>query len=228
MNSLFIAQLQEIFFAHSNSSIAMGQSAYLKHKFQFLGIKKPQRSELEKIVISQHKIMHENDLIDLVCALWKLPYREFHYTALTILIKYKKLWTINMLPVLEMLITQNSWWDSVDTIATQMVGMFLQKYPDYQEYTNTWLMSNNIWLQRTALLYQLKYKKQTDTQRLFAYIKVLMHHKDFFIRKAIGWSLREYSKTNKQEVAEFLREHKAHLSNLSYREASKYLLTSQI
>jgi len=123
---------------------------------------------------------------------------------------------------LEQLIVQKSWWDTVDGLASWIIGTYFQLYPQtVVGVTEKWMNSGNMWLQRTSLIFQLKYKKNTDTQLLSNYILRLADRKEFFIRKAIGWVLREYSKTNKQWVKNFIQTNK--LSALSYREASKYV-----
>jgi 3-methyladenine DNA glycosylase AlkD len=120
------------------------------------------------------------------------------------------------------MITNKSWWDTVDFIATKLVGTYLVLYPcERKNYVNKWINSGNIWLQRTAILFQLKYKEQTDFELLTYIIRQLNHTDEFFINKAIGWALREYSKTNPVKVKEFIDS--VQLSNLSIKEGSKYL-----
>lgn len=116
------------------------------------------------------------------------------------------------------MITHQSWWDTVDFIATKLLGAYFKTYPEEKEkYVNKWLKSNNIWLQRSALLFQLKYKTDLDTVLLSCTITSLLGSKEFFINKAIGWVLREYSKSNPEWVIDFVNEN--HLTALSKREA---------
>jgi len=120
------------------------------------------------------------------------------------------------------MICQKSWWDTVDLIATNLVGKLFQKFPELILYYITkWATSENLWLQRTTLLFQIKYKDKTDAALLFKLIESFAGHPDFFIRKAIGWALREYSRTDPQLVAEFVKNHQ--LSSLSTKEAVKLL-----
>jgi 3-methyladenine DNA glycosylase AlkD len=122
----------------------------------------------------------------------------------------------------EYMIVNKSWWDSVDFLASNLVGPYLMKYPErITELTGEWMRSENIWLQRTCVLFQLKYRDQTDTVLLSSFIEQLKGSKEFFIRKAIGWALREYSKTNPEFVKSFVADQK--LSGLSEREALKWL-----
>ena len=124
--------------------------------------------------------------------------------------------------MLEFIITNKSWWDTVDFIASHLVGNYFKKYPDkIEEYINKWMLSKNIWLQRTALLFQLKYKVALNPVLLENIIKQFLYSKEFFINKAIGWILREYSKTNPQWVINFVKKYPLH--NLSKREALRLI-----
>src|SRR5690606_30371199 len=119
-------------------------------------------------------------------------------------------------------IVNQSWWDTVDAIATHCVGQYLQNYPELkEEYNAKWILSDNMWLNRTAIIFQLKYKEQTNFELLKNNIRHFAGEKEFFIKKAIGWALREYSKTNPSAIIKFLDEND--LQQLSIREASKYL-----
>jgi len=132
----------------------------------------------------------------------------------------------DFISVIEFMITNKAWWDTVDMIATHHVAALFRRFPEMiPVYTKKWLNSQNIWLQRTALLFQLKYKDKTDTTLLFDMIRKLAGHKDFFIRKAIGWVLREYSKTAPDAVIQFIDQNQ--LSPLSKREALKVISKKQ-
>ena len=120
------------------------------------------------------------------------------------------------------MITNKSWWDTVDFIASNLVGTYLKRFPGQTEtLTTQWMKSENIWLQRTCLLFQLKYKSETNTELLHQFINQLSASNEFFIRKAIGWILREYSKTNPDFVVDYVEKYP--LSGLSQREALKWL-----
>jgi 3-methyladenine DNA glycosylase AlkD len=138
------------------------------------------------------------------------------------LVKVKKQLQKEDITFIEELITTKSWWDSVDLIASHLVGEICKMYPELvYEHILKWSIDENMWLRRTSILYQLKYKENLDTEILEKVIKVNINDENFFIRKAIGWALREYSKTNKEWVGNFLNNNK--LSSLSIKEASKYL-----
>ena len=150
-----------------------------------------------------------------------MPEREFQYVAIDYMITVKDKFTPDDMETIEKLILTKSWWDSVDAINI-VVGHIAMKYPEVKEGILTkWMKSDNIWLNRVSIIFQLKYKEKTDTEFLS---KAILHNSgtdEFFINKAIGWALREYSKTNKEWVKEFIESND--LSALSVREGSKYL-----
>jgi len=179
-------------------------------------------------------------VLDVVKQLWAKPEREHQYFALEFLKENLNLMDESFLLELEVLITTKSWWDTVDMIASNVLGPFAQAYPKQTlPRIEQWIfvtpsvsnendsrksdLSGNMWLRRSAILFQLKYKKQTDHQLLFRYCKACAEESEFFIRKAIGWSLREYAKTDPQQVLDFVNQHKHILSPLSQKEALKHL-----
>jgi 3-methyladenine DNA glycosylase AlkD len=153
--------------------------------------------------------------------LWQQPEREFHHAAIFLSLRHRKQAVKEDLPLYERLITENSWWDTVDTVAPHLMGPLLLKFPELVSETKRWLSSSHLWLRRSAIIHQLRAKDKTDAERLFAYCSKLSHEKEFFIRKAIGWALREYAKTDAQAVLGYLET--ATLSPLSMREAKKHL-----
>jgi 3-methyladenine DNA glycosylase AlkD len=135
--------------------------------------------------------------------------------------KFIKKFPRDAIQFLEKLLTTKSWWDSVDSIAP-LAGEMARKYPELIDETmNHWSVDDNFWLRRSAILFQLKYKQQTNEDLLYDYIVKNADSKEFFIQKAIGWALREYSKTNPESVKAFIEGN--HLAPLSIREGSKYL-----
>ncbi len=150
-----------------------------------------------------------------------MPEREFQYLAIDYMEKVKDLFTPEDMENIEKLLTTKSWWDSVDAI-NKVVGHIVMKYPQTKEdVILKWIKSDNIWLNRIAIIFQLKYKEKTDTVFLSNAILYNCETTEFFINKAIGWALREYSKTNKEWVKEFIDNN--NLSKLSIREGSKYI-----
>ncbi|MGG0186849.1 DNA alkylation repair protein [Bacillus rhizoplanae] len=218
----FTESLQKHFEAHRNREKAEPMERYMKNHFPFLGIQTPERKQLFREVSQNTEVPKVAELPVILRELWALPEREFQMLALTLLDKYRKHLNETHLPLLEDLITTKSWWDSVDMLASHFVGLILAAHPHLIEpYVQKWMASNNMWLQRTCLLFQLKYKEKIDMKLLFSLIEQLSHSKEFFIQKAIGWVLREYAKTNPKAVWEFVQIH--HLAPLSKREGIKHI-----
>jgi 3-methyladenine DNA glycosylase AlkD len=194
----------------------------MRDQFAYLGIRAPALGgHLHKFLteIGRPDAASEVKVIE---GLWTLPEREYQYAALTILSKSRKTAPPERIELIEHLITTKSWWDTVDSLAANDAGMYFANYPErIQANTEKWMNSGNFWLQRTAILFQLKYKSKTDTSLLFDYIGRLSGEKEFFIRKAIGWALREYSKTDSAFVEQYVADHP--LSPLSAKEALKWL-----
>lgn len=154
--------------------------------------------------------------------MWTLPERDFQYIAIELLIKCKKQWNEKDILLFEQLIITKSWWDTVVFLATQVIGPWFLIFPQQNKtVTGKWNQSDNIWLQRMSLLFQLKYKKHTDHKLMFAYIKNLSGSDEFFVQKAIGWILGKNSKINAELILDFLNFHK--LKPLSKRETMKVI-----
>ncbi|MEK0420478.1 MAG: DNA alkylation repair protein [Bacteroidetes bacterium] len=196
-------------------------SRYMKYQFPFLGIQKPIRSKLEKDFIQKNKNQKFEILRRIIQELWEKPEREFQYTAMELMIK-SKIWkhkeAVNLL---HYCLTHKSWWDTVDLIAGRMVGPYFLTFPAKRDETiDNWMNADNMWLNRTTLIFQLNYKLKTDEGLLFACIEKHIGSKEFFIKKAIGWALRQYARTNPDAVLRFVDGH--NLSPLSKREALKH------
>ncbi|MBN2638371.1 MAG: DNA alkylation repair protein [Bacteroidales bacterium] len=214
----YVNMLIQEFERNADPLNAKGQKAYMKNQFDFLGIKAPIRQNIQKPFLVQTYLPAKTQLNTLVKKLWNQPYREYQYFGQELTLKYFKTFEKQDIKLLEFMITHKSWWDTTDFIAAKPVGSYLKIYPEERKtLTEKWLKSGNIWLQRTAILFQLKYKKDTDTELLSHVINSLTGSKEFFINKAIGWVLREYGKTNPQWVVEFTT--KTNLGKLSSKEA---------
>ncbi len=218
-----LEDLTLLFTQHSDAERASKMEAYMKHKFKYFGIPSPKRKSIQSEVFSHYKFTSETELKELVNLLWSQNEREFHYAALDILAKNKKLLQPNSIDFLENLIVHNSWWDSVDGLASQVIGPFFKKYPD-QKYLALlrWKNSDNMWLRRTCIIHQLGYKMDTDLDILTEMILLNNESKEFFLQKAIGWSLRQYAKYNPEWVIRFVEVNP--LKNLSKREALKNII----
>ena len=218
----YITPLVKLFRESTNPENAEPMKKYMKNKFEYLGIKKPLRAELEKNFYKECGKPELSEIKDIVRDLWELPEREFQYCAIGILRKFSKQFDESFVDLFEYLIITKSWWDTVDGIASWLVGDLFLKFPELIEQSaGKWMPSGNMWLQRTMLLFQLSYKEKTDEMLMGMCIMSLADSDEFFIQKAIGWILREYSKTDAQAVKNFVENNK--LKPLSKREAYKWL-----
>ncbi len=222
MNTNYFSPLLDLFEANKNDDNALKMAAYMKNKFSFYGIKSPLRKELQKQFLSDNGKLPPHTASKDIKQVWNDCNREVNYVIQDIL-RHKRYWDSDeSIELVEWLIVNKSWWDTVDALAVNCAGQYLRIHPEKIEYYNAkWISSDNIWLVRTAILFQLKYKEKTNFELLKSNIRLHSHQKEFFIKKAIGWALREYSKTNPSAVIKFLNENE--LQNLSIREASKYL-----
>jgi 3-methyladenine DNA glycosylase AlkD len=194
----------------------------MKDKFEFFGIKSVERKKLTKKFLAFHGIPSEEGYEEVIREMWGLPQRELQYAALNILERLVKKWIPVEIKLLEHLIVTKSWWDTVDWLATRIVGVRFRQNPELISSTHSrWIKSKNIWLQRVCILFQLKYKQETDEKLLFSTIQELSESDEFFIQKAIGWALREQSKTDPAVVQKFIDENE--LAPLSRREALKVI-----
>lgn len=218
----FNRDLKKVFLANSSEENAKPMKKYMRDQFDFFGIPSTARREISKEFMKSKPLPEGEAMRKVVKELWSLPEREYQYFGMELFMKLNKQWNEKEHVLIEELIVNKSWWDTVDYIASHIAGDYFKKFPDQIEtVTGKWNHSKNIWLQRTSLLFQLKYKKQTDFKLLSRYIQQLSGSKEFFIKKAIGWILREYSKTNPVTVKKFLKEHP--LAPLSKREAMKVM-----
>lgn len=210
----------EIFFANRDFDAAVPMAKYMRNKFYFLGIKKPKREALSKEFLKKKKKDKEVDW-KFIHTCFDLPDREFQYLGIDYMVVVKDLFIPEDMDKVQKIITTKSWWDSVDDI-NKVVGHIAMKYPEIKDNTiSNWIESDNIWLKRVSIIFQLRYKENTDTEFLS---KAILHNAktdEFFINKAIGWALREYSKTNREWVKKFIETNE--LSKLSVREGSKYI-----
>ena len=218
----YILSLKKVFGDHADPVTAAGQKSYMKERFAFFGIKTPLRRKIQKPFLEKDSLPPKEELPGIVKSLWSEEQREFQYFAQELAAKYCRQLEEKDIGLYEYMITHKSWWDTVDFIAVRLVGNYLRYFPVRRDrLTGKWLASGDIWLQRTALLYQLKYKEDLDKVFLANTIRSLLGSEEFFINKAIGWILREYSKTDPVWVAGFVAE--TPLDKLSRKEAIRLL-----
>ncbi|MFV5693120.1 DNA alkylation repair protein [Flavobacterium sp. LT1R49] len=217
----FIIALENALKQNKNPENAFAMAKYMKNNFPFFGIKTEERRRILKEIWKENKQEVTENAREIAVALYSKQEREFQYCAIEILIKelkgnYKK----EDIQLIEKLIGTNSWWDSVDTIAKYILGEYLLEFPlETKNIIERFSKSENMWLNRSAILFQLNYKQKTDTAFLFSECLRQAHSKEFFIQKAIGWALREYAKTNPEAVKNFVLNH--NLKPLSTKEALK-------
>lgn len=218
----YLIEIKKIYSANADVENAKGAKAYLLNQFEFFGIKTPLRRKICKAFYATHPIKDHAMLTALVKASFAEPQRELHYFAIELLGYHKKLWCKQNIPLIEWMITHNSWWDSVDSTNSFVISKYFLEFPEAIEPTTLkWNHSKNKWLQRMSLLFQLLYKDKTDTALLSQYIEHTQLEEDFFIRKAIGWALRAYAYTDPIWVKHFVKTHPS-LSSLSKKEALKH------
>lgn len=195
-------------------------SAYMKNNFPFLGLPKPKLTTVIKPYIkAATKEEVDWGFVD-VC--WQKDYREAQYTGVEYLFAIQKKLLEQDLDKLRQLIITKSWWDTADSL-DRIVGLLVQKYPALSKTMIDWSKNDNIWLRRVAIDFQLQYKEEVNADLLEEVICNNFASSEFFVNKAIGWSLRDYSKINPAWVANFIERHKNELSKLSIKEGSKYL-----
>ncbi|MEU1436797.1 DNA alkylation repair protein [Streptomyces sp. NPDC005786] len=202
---------------------ARSAAAYMKHVAPFLGIPTPRRRTLSRTVLEGAGRPEETDCAAIALRCWALPEREYQYFAADYLRRHVGRCSSGFVPVLRHLVTTTPWWDTVDTLAAHVAGPLVAAVPELRRTMDEWIEDDDLWIVRTALLHQLRYKEATDARRLFAYCLRRADHPDFFIRKAIGWCLREYAKTDPHAVRDFVDDARNRLAPLSVREATKHL-----
>ncbi|MGB4204485.1 MAG: DNA alkylation repair protein [Bacteroidales bacterium] len=220
--NLYLQPVALLFQENANPTDAVFMKKYMRNMFEFFGIRSTIRQEIMRDFFKTYGLPELSIFESVIKELWQQPEREYQYFGIELTDRMFRKNIGCAIEVIEFMIVNKSWWDTVDLIAVNIAGKYFKKYPHLiQEKTENWLHSGNIWLQRTALLFQLKYKNKTNTALLFDLIKHLKDSNEFFIRKAIGWALREYSKTSPETVIQFVENNE--LPGLSRREALKWI-----
>ena len=214
-------KLYEEMIQHKNEEQAQKMSKYMLNKFEYIGIKTPERREIFKNFFKEYKNKEKIDW-EFVNKCWENKYREFQYVAADYLKNMKDKLTIDDIPKLKRLILKKSWWDTIDNL-DMTIGALALKDSNVNKILLEWSLDENIWLRRIAIDHQLLRKEKTNTELLEKILKNNLGQAEFFINKAIGWALRDYSKTNPERVKNFIEENKEKMAKLSIKEASKYL-----
>jgi 3-methyladenine DNA glycosylase AlkD len=228
-------RVQQVYAAARDPERAAQMAAYMRDQFPFLGIPAPAQRALARQVLTGLGRPAEADLRAVALGCWALPEREYQYFACDWLRRHarvcpadaacrnrpKSALSAGFIDVARRLIVTKPWWDTVDALAANLVGPLVTAHPELVSTMDAWAAGEELWLIRTAILHQLRYKESTDVERLFQYCTRQAGHPDFFIRKAIGWALREYAKTDPDAVIAYVHANQARLSPLSVREAMK-------
>lgn len=218
MKPVLTDELTGLYLAHENESNAQVINAYLKNHFESFGLKHPERRRLDQMALARHSFPSETEYR----LLFSLPQREYHHFALETYYRDRKNWDQDAIQLIEWMITHKSWWDSVDHLATGHCLYYFSRYPESEETTiEKWNKSDNLWLNRTSIIYQIKRKKDTNLDRLYRSILSHTQSREFFLQKAIGWALREASKYHPDWVVSFCEN--TALKPLSRREALRLL-----
>jgi 3-methyladenine DNA glycosylase AlkD len=221
----YILPLAQQLLALAEPERAAGAKAYMRNQFEFFGMPMAVRRSACKQYMKEHTVKSIDELQEIVKELWTLEQREFQYFGVELMAFYKKLWNEKTIDLFEHCIVNKSWWDTVDFISNECNATYFLLFPkQIKPVTTRWNRSNNIWLQRSSLLFQKGYKENIDTKLLIGFIVNLSSSKEFFVQKAIGWVLRDYAKINPEWVKAFVNNHE--LPNLSKREAMKHLASS--
>ena len=204
-----------------NELLAESMSKYMQDKFRFLGIRGATRTEIYKKYFPEARKSKAIDW-DFIESCWNKEEREFQYVVVYYLKAMQKFLKREDISKLKYLIVTKSWWDTVDLLA-KVIGSLVIRIEGYDQIMLEWSKDSNIWLRRVAILYQLSLKDKVDEIILDKILVNNLGDNEFFINKAVGWALRDYSKYNPEWVREFIKKNKDNMANLSIREASKYI-----
>lgn len=204
---------------------AVEMAAYMKTDMPFWGIQKPDREPIYRQLAKDFTPSNHDEYSQVIRKIWNGKHREEKYAALDYAVRCKKFIDTSMIPLYEELVRDGEWWDLVDPLATLLVGVaFLNDQKTVKPIMKKWIDDDDMWIRRTAILSMNKHKEKTDEKLLYDFCLRRSHEKEFFIRKAIGWALREYSYKAPDSVSKFLKENRSKLSPLSYREGAKQLV----
>lgn len=225
MTSALIGEIRHALAENANREKAVGMRAYMKSEMPYRGVQKPIRLKLLRQIFRSHPISEQSDWRKTVLELWRdAEYREERYAALDLAgaKQYVEFRTFDTLPMFEEMVVTGAWWDYVDAIATHRLRELLERYPKgMSRRMRSWSRNKNPWKRRSSIICQMNRKIETDLDLLFDCIEPNLSHSDFFVRKAIGWALRDLAWVDLDTVEDYVREHHNQLSPLSRREALK-------
>lgn len=221
---LLFTRLSALFSEHADSDRAMYQQRYMKSGLPFWGIPCADVKKISNVIFKDFVPKNNKQYRDVFLYIFKnAERREEWYAAMHYAIKFKKFISEENIDAYLKIVNLTQWWDIVDTVSVHLFGKALLDNVNLEKHLRKWIVDENMWVRRVALLTQLKYKDKTDVDLLSDLILTVADEKEFFIRKAIGWVLREYSYTDPKWVKNFIKEHEQKLSNLSIREGMKVI-----
>ena len=225
MSSELVDAIRNALACNANPMKADGMRAYMKSEMPFRGVQKPQRRKLFAEALEANPIADDTAWRGAVLDLWRnAAYREERYVALDLAgaRQYQPFRTFDTLPMLEEIVVTGAWWDYVDEVATHRLRELLERYPKgISRRMRSWSRGDDMWKRRSAIICQVGRKRQTDVALLFDCIGPNRSHPGFFIRKAIGWALRDLAWTDLDTVESYVARNESSLSPLSRREALK-------
>lgn len=223
-NRELVAQIRTMLMERADPARAAGAQAYMKSSILSLGVRVPEVRRCVVAAAAAFPVESPDQLRATVLVLWReAQWREERYAAIDLTGLRLVAKDLLMLPVYEEIIRTGAWWDFVDGVSQRICGLLLAHRTAMTSVLLEWSTDDDFWIRRAAITSQLKAKAATDTELLRATIEPNLDHQGFFIRKAIGWSLREFAKTNPAWVRDFVTEHARQLSPLSRTEALRHL-----
>lgn len=223
MSHPFVDEVRAEMATQANADDAPIMQAYMKTDQPFYGVKSKVRRSIFRAVRRRYPIGNRDEYRDVIFDLWHGVYREEMYLSLDVVEFTKPYRDVESWPIYVELMKTAPWWDTLDWIAGKIMSLLILDHRKLEQALIQWRVDENMWVRRASLLAHLKHKAATNTELLAETIEMLAHEEEFFIRKAIGWVLREYSKTDPDWVGAFVRSHEGALSPLSKREAMKYV-----
>jgi 3-methyladenine DNA glycosylase AlkD len=224
---ILVRQVRKALRDNADPLKAPAMQSYMKSEMPYWGVSTAPLRQAMRAVFADHPLDTFTQWRDTILELWRTArYREERYAAIELAgsPRYRSFRTLDALPIYEELITSGAWWDYVDTIATHRLGELLRLHPaEVSPILREWASSDDIWKRRSAILAQLGFKRDTDRKLLYDCIRPSLGATEFFLRKGIGWALREYAKTDAAEVLRYVLQHESQLSSLTKREALKHL-----
>jgi 3-methyladenine DNA glycosylase AlkD len=218
-----IAQLRAALEPFADASKVESMQAYMRDQFVYMGLTSPNRRKANKPWITAGKSADSDDLLRFAEECWAEDEREFQYCAAEVLRAGAKVLSPPDLPRVRALVETKSWWDTIDSLAPWTIGPMVTNHPELTAVMDQWIKDDNIWVARSAILHQLGYKDRTDGERLFRYADLRAEDTEFFIRKALGWALRQYARVDPEAVRAYVQMNEDKLSGLTKREALKHL-----